>query len=663
MPEPNGPQESVTSAEPQVDSESIRKELDRVVSSTVFQTSERLRNFLRYTVEQTIQGHGDLIKEYSVGTEVFGRAPSFDPRLDTIVRTEARKLRSRLGRYYETEGKDNPLRIEFRKGSYAPLFRLAEAGEVATPIPDLGTGPPEAPREEAPAVESHAASLPTARADRRKIAWLGAVIAAILASAAVIWLMQSNRRPQAASTESPSIVVLPFLNLSDDQNDKHDDFLSDGLTDELIDSLGRVPGLHVVARTSAFQYKNKTVDIRKIGRDLNVRSVLEGTVRKSGNRLRITAELDDTANGYRVWSQSYDKELKDALSIQREISRAITSALGVHLSGNRFPNGIDAFQMSATPVSAEAHQAYLRGRFFWDKLDMKDINTAIGYFQQALSIEPKYAEAYEGLAHCYAQIPVFSNTPPPELIPKIRDAATKALELDGSLGEAHLDLAMAFDYDFDWDQAEAEFKKGLELNPGDAVAHRLYSIHLITIGRVDEALREDNTGLDLDPVSPFMEQGLARSLYFARRYDEAIEQYHKALALDPNFRLAHWGLSTTYFVSGKYSQGMAELLEANHLSDDPSAQGRLGYGYALTGKTAEARKILAELDRAKSGSVRFRDLARIYIGLGDKDRAFEYLRKSVSQKEGYIYLKADPLYDPLRSDPRFTELLRRMHLM
>ena len=636
-------------------SESIREELEKIVSSPAFQSSERLRSFLRYTVEQTILGRGDLIKEYSVGTQVFGRSPSFDPRLDTIVRTEARKLRSRLTRYYMTEGKEDPLRIEFRKGSYAPLFRIPAIVEQTTPIPDLGIGPPEPARKDPASIEPE-----EKRRKFRTVLSLLAVAMVIPLCIASVWVIQSSRRATSLAG-SPSIVVLPFLNLSDDKGDKNNDFLSDGLTDELIDSLGRVPGLHVVARTSAFQYKDKIVDIRKIGRDLNVRGAIEGTVRKSGNRLRITAELDDTVNGYRVWSQSYDKELKDALEIQREISHAITSALGVRLSGNGFLHR-DGFQASG-PVNPEAHQAYLRGRFFWDKLNTKDIRTAIGYFEQAIAIEPDYAEAYEGLAHCYAQIPVFTDTPAPEVIPKIRDAASKALSLDSSLGEAHLDLAMAFDYDFDWDQAEKEFKNGMDLNPGDAVAHRLYSVHLITTGQLNEALKEEKIALDLDPVSPFMAQGMGRSLFFARRYDEAIEQYRKALMLDPNFRLAHWGLGTTYIVNGMYPQGLAELLEASRLSDDSSAAGRLGYAYAVTGNTAAAQKILADLEHSKGGSIRSRDIARIYLGLGDKSRAFEWLGKSVDRKVAYLYLKADPVYDPLRADRRFTELLRRMRLI
>lgn len=295
----NGKLESGGGAELQVESESVRRELEKIVSSPAFQSSERLRNFLRYTVEQTILGRGDLIKEYSVGTEVFGRSASFDPRLDTIVRTEARKLRSRLTRYYETEGKEDPLRIEFRKGSYAPLFRIAGAADQATAseIPDLGTGPPEPTRIE-----------PDTKHPKFKTApWLIAAVLVVAVVIASVWAIQSNRRTTLLAG-SPSIVVLPFLNLSDDKNDRNNDFLSDGLTDELIDSLGRVPGLHVVARTSAFQYKDKTVDIRKVGRDLNVRSVLEGTVRKSGtgfgSRRSWTTPPMDTGSGPRATTRN-----------------------------------------------------------------------------------------------------------------------------------------------------------------------------------------------------------------------------------------------------------------------------------------------------------------------------------------------------------------------
>jgi len=633
--------------------EAVRKELDKILSSAVFQTSERRRNFLRYTVEQTILGHGDLIKEYTIGTIVFGRSASFDPRLDTIVRTEARKLRARLDKYYETDGKQDPLRIEFRRGTYAPLFRVPTTEPVELqPMPDLGTGPPEPQPEEIPPI---VVSPQPHRASHRTAAWLTALMLAAAATAASVWLVRSSRRPPLP--ESPSVAVLPFLNLSDAQNGKTDDFLSDGLTDELIDSLGRVPGLHVVARTSAFQYKDRTVDIRKVGRDLNVRNVLEGTVRKSGNRLRITAELDDTTNGYRVWSQSYDEEMSEALAIQQEISRAITSALGVRLSRG---NGIGP-QASGIEVSAAAHTAYLKGRFFWNKLNSKDMQAAIGYFQQALGIDPNYAEAREGLAHCYTLLPVFSDIKPPAVIGKIRESAEKALALDPTLGEAHLDLAMAFEYDFDWTDAEKEFQTGLALNPGDAVAHRLYSVHLLTTGKLEEALAQCKIGLNLDPISPFMAQGLARCYYFSRRYSEAVEEYQDALALDPGFRLAHWGLGTTLLIDKMYSQGLAELVQTAQGLSDASAQGHLAYGYAITGHRAAAEKILAMLEKSKVPSSR--DIARIYIGLGNKDRAFEWLDKSLQKKEAYLYLKVDPVYDPLRSDPRFENLLRQMHLI
>jgi TolB-like protein/Tfp pilus assembly protein PilF len=665
MPEPNdGPHGGLSEA----DVATVRRELEKVLSSGAFQTSERLKNFLRYTVEQSIQGRADRIKEYSVGTDVFGRSASFDPRLDTIVRTEARKLRSRLATYYATEGKDDSLRIEFRKGSYAPFFRnpVFENPESDAAQPETSSlliEPVPPPPDPSPDIAdtkplAHPAN-PTGRKIPLNLAVWAALACLAVITGSLIWY--SHSRSSSPGGNNPSIAVLPFLNLSDDQHGRDDDFLSDGLTDELIDSLGRVPGLHVIGRTSAFQYKGQTADIRKIGRDLNVRNLLAGTVRRSGKQLRITAELDDTITGYRVWSESYDREFKDALSIQREISQSITSALGVRLSAGRLQL-LDGSSPAAKPLNPEAHQAYLRGRFFWNKLNTADINRAIGYFQQALSIEPNYALAYEGLAHCYTQIPVFTTVLPTEVIPKIRSAALKALELAPTLGEANLDLAVAYDYDFAWSDAEREFRKGLELNPGDAVAHRLYAVHLITTGQLDQAIEENKIGLNLDPVSPFMAQGLARAYYFARRYDLAIEEYRRALTFDPNFRLAHWGLGAAYISNKMFPQGIAEMRQMLRFDVDASAASRLGYTYAVTGDVTAARKLLTEMLQSKYGPLRGHDVARVYIGLGDNAHAFEWLKKAVDEKEGYLYLKVDPAYDPLRADPRFEELLRKMGL-
>jgi len=289
----------------------VKAELKRLLDSRTFRAAERQKDFLRYTVEQRLEGHADRIKEYSIATEVFHRGDSFDPRLDPIVRIEARKLRLRLAKYYSSEGERDPIRIEFPKGGYAPVFRhVLVAAETA----------------QASLAEARPSTDP--RFPRWKVA--GVVAAILLLAAAAIYWLGGDRRVATAPSPVTSIAVLPFLTLGENHED---DYFSDGLTEELIELLGRVPGLQVVARTSSFQYRGKTLDVREIGKKLNARTILEGSVRKYGGGLRITAQLVDASNGYRLWSESYDRELKDALAVQREISQAIVSALEGQLNG------------------------------------------------------------------------------------------------------------------------------------------------------------------------------------------------------------------------------------------------------------------------------------------------------------------------------------------
>jgi TolB-like protein/Tfp pilus assembly protein PilF len=631
--------------------EVIRQELDKILSSQTFRSAEGQRNFLRYAVEQAVLGRGDQLKEYSVGTEVFGRGESFDPRLDTIVRTEARKLRSRLAKYYEEEGAQDAIRIDLPKGSYAPSFRSAPAAAGAEA---QETETKEAEVKIAP--ESPLAAVPQPSTPWRKIGFMAAAIALValaIITARLLW------RGAGPSTETPSVAVLPFVNMSDD---KQDEFFSDGLTEELIDSFARVPGLHVVARTSVFQYKGKPIDVRKIGRELNVLTVFEGSVRKYGDRLRITAQLNDATNGYHLWSQSYDRELKDTLAIQREISQAITAALGMKLAPAS-AGGSNGLLNGAAPLQPEAYQDYLKGRYFLDKYTAEGNKTALGYFEQAIAKDPNYAPAYVGLANCYADEPVYAALPL-DAIPKIREAASKALQIDPALGEAHIDLALAFQYDTNWPAAAEEFKQGLRLSPGSAEAHRRYASYLDNIGRVDEGLAESRTALELDPVSPYMAQGLARALFHMHRFDDSIREYQKALALEPNFGRTRQGLGRAYLFKGSYAEGLRETQKALQImGDDSVMMSQLGYAYAVTGNTAEARRILDSfLEKFKHGGFSARAITEVYIGLKDRDRAFEWLRKAVDQKEVNVYLKTEPVYDTLRSDPRFADLLRRQGL-
>jgi len=651
--------------------ESIQEELERILSSPTFQAAEGQKNFLRFVVEHTIAGRPHEVKEYTVGVEVFGRGATFDPRLDNIVRAEARKLRSRLTKYYEGEGEHDPVRIEFPSRGYVPTFREADPSGLQRPEAALpATAGPEGARaaEEAngpdqpPQALSKLGDSISAMPMHHARPWPRVVLVSIafLITGIVIYgarLGWSGKRPPS---QNPSIAVLPFQNLGDTK----DESFSDGLTDELIDSLGRVQGLDVVARTSAFQFRDRTLDIREIGGKLNVETVLEGSVRIYGNRLRITAELDSTSNGYRIWSDSYERDFKDVLFVQQDIARAIVTALGAEFAANGGANLLKFSPAKTAPVDAEAYQDCLRGVYFWNKQTSDSIQTAISYFEQAIAKDPGYAPAYTGLTRCYVNMPAFTRMRAREIIPKITGLAEKVLELDSSLAEPHLALGYASFLSYDWARAETEFSKGLELSPGDAVAHRWHATYLTNAGRLSEALAESEKSQQLDPVSPYMLDGVARALYLMRRYDGAIEQSKKTLALDSQFGFAHLHLGAAYLQKHMYPQAIAELQVAcQQMRNSPSPAARLAYTYAVSGNAQKARVILRGfLEESEHGPFPANPIAEVYIGLGDKNRAFEWLGKAVDARDVNLNLKVEPIYDSLRSDPRFAQLLERANL-
>ncbi len=655
----------------------IRQELARLLASQTFHAAKGQKRFLWFVVEQTLAGCAQELKEYTVGVQVFKRGSQFDPRLDTIVRVEARKLRTRLAKYYEGEGKRNPLRIALPSRGYVPTFRqpdpvsaLPEAPprsiqdggsdqEVAQSI-STAVGLPATLEFSADGLGQGAPAISSLFASR----WLAPVVlcALLMLTGVSIYIASGrlSRGSQTAFPLAPSIAVLPFQNLG---NIKDESF-ADGLTEDLIDSMGRVKGLQVVARTSAFQFRSKTLDIREIGRALNVRTVLEGSVRTYGNRMRITAQLDDTSNGYRLWSNSYEGSFENALFVQRDIAQEIVTALREQFAT---AGGVPDLRFSprkAVPLKPEAYQDYLRGVYFWNKQTTESVKTAIAYFGQAIAEEPDYAPSYTGLARCYMNIPSFGTTRARDVAPKIRELALKALALDSSLAEPHIDLAFVAFLKYDWEGAEAEFKKGLQLNPGDAVAHRLYSTYLSAVGRMDDALGEDKISQRLDPVSPYMLEGIARSLYRMRQYDEAIVQFRKVLALDPQFGYAHLGLGKVYIQKHLYKEALTELQLAQQLMGrQPSSIADVARVYALSGNTAEAQKILQEfLEQSRHGSFPPKPISDVYLALGDRESAFEWLAKAVRARDVNLRLTTDPSYDPIRSDPRFAQILQEAKL-
>jgi TolB-like protein/tetratricopeptide (TPR) repeat protein len=632
----------------------VEAELERLLSSPLFASAARQKEFLRYTVQETLAGRGDKLKEYAIGVAVFRRGADFDSRLDPIVRVEARKLRCRLEKYYSENGRRDAIRIELPKGGYIPVFRPALLSPESigdTPAP----GQADAPSAEAPGVKDP--GVTEAIGGNSRVLRLAILAAALLFTiVSGLYVAQRSRHNQIPE-KNPAIAVLPFQDVGDNPGDSS---FSEGLTDEIIDSLSRVPGLRVVARSSSFQYRNKVLDVREIGRRLNAGKVLEGTVRRDGDHLRITIQLEDTSNGYSVWSQSYDRGVSDAFALQQEISAALAKQLGLEFAPRAAASGAESTP-GDPPVHFEAYQDYLRGRYFWNKVTAEGIRTSMVYFERALASDPGYAPAFAGLARSWVGMAIFGLAPASVAIPKIRAAASRALELDPSLGEAHIDQATAATYVFDWTAAEKEFRRGLELSPNDQVGRKLFCLYLIKVGRVGEALAESLADQEANPVSPDAVEGVAGVQYNSHQYDEAIEQSRKALALDSNFGLTHKDLGLIYVVKGSLAQGIAELETAQRLmKGDPLVAGLLGYSWSKSGDTARAQNILAELLRTNPAPAL--PIATVYMGLGKQDLAFRWLNQAVDEKAINFYPKSDPLYDSLRADSRFPLLLRRMNL-
>jgi TolB-like protein/Tfp pilus assembly protein PilF len=640
-----------------------RCQLERMLASRTFRAAEGQQSFLKYAVGEVLAGRAGQIKEYLIGVEAFGRGDGFDPRLDPIVRTQARKLRARLAKYYGTEGAQDPVRIEFPKGSYIPTFGRIEIAPLAlevtpAPVPAAVQAPPRAPIAKPGPLEAGAA-LWAAIPFGWKIAG-ASLVALALATAFALYTTRAKPAEHMLQPAS-SVAVLPFVNLD---GDSANEFLSDGLTDDLIESLGEAPGLRVAGRTSSFRFKGKALSLQEIGHELKVNAVLKGAVRLSGNNIRITAQLNNTADGHHLWSGSFERDANDALDIQREISTEVAGVLGARLvHGGSEKKGPETLAGTASRTH-DAYQNYLRGLYHWNKLKPDELQMAIGYFEKAISADPSFARAYTALADCYVMAPQVAAASPREIVPKIRAAAARALALDSSLGQAHIDLAICAEYDFDWATAGKEFKQGLDLSPDNAVAHLWYAKYLAIVGRRPEVLAQRKIAAELDPVSPYAVQSVAGYLSVMGRYDEAIAQFRNALTLEPNFGLTHQGLGVAYILQGRnLAEGIAELQTACRLMPGPRREALLGWAYATIGDTADARRILNRF-LAESSRLGFPALAigQVYIGLGDKDRAFEWLGKAAAQRDLDLTLKWDSFYQPLRSDPRYFALLRRLKL-
>jgi serine/threonine protein kinase/tetratricopeptide (TPR) repeat protein len=481
----------------------------------------------------------------------------------------------------------------------------------------------------------------------------------LVIAAIVIWKILPKQEAAPAASVKKSIAVLPFEDLSPAKNNES---LCDGISDTLINALTNIEALWVPARTSAFYFKGKTQDIREIGQKLGVENVLEGSVQVAGDNLRVTARISNVRDGRQVWSEIYNRKMADIFAIQDDIAKAIVVALKIKLLGEKGAPLIKNYT-----ENLEAYRLYLQGRNFWAKRDEADLIRSIEYYEKAIEIDPNYALAYAGLSDAYHILGNNGFWPAEKAFPKAKAAALKALKIDDKLAEAHTSLAGVMeDYDWDFAGSEKESKLAIELNPGYAIAHHWYAFHLSILGRHDDAIREIKIARSLDPLSPRTSANVGLCLYLARRYGEALEELNKALEVDPNHSMTHVYLGWTYEAQGKYKEAIRCYLRSNELS------GGLKYGdigmaccYALMGKRDEARKILNNIiEYSKGNYISSVAISWVFAALGEKDEVFAWLEKAFRDRDPFLlsYVKNLNRFDPVRSDPRFIGLLRRIGL-
>ena len=475
-------------------------------------------------------------------------------------------------------------------------------------------------------------------------------------------LPEPRERSGDATISGPirSIAVLPLVIFSAEPEQQ---FFADSMTDAIITDLAKIGTLRVVSRTSVMRYKQTQKSIREIARELNVDAAVEGSVERAGDRVRIRAHLIRAATDEHMWADAYERDLEDVLVLQNEVARSIAREIQVKLTPEEH-----AVLSSARRVDPEAYQLYLKGRYFWVKRTPESVTKAIGLFEQAIDADPTYAQAYGGLADCYMSLGFsfdVGSLPPTEAIPKAKAAVAKALEVTESLAEVHNPLAfMKLNYDWDFPGAETEFKRALELNPGNANVHHWYAHYLIVAGRPNDSLAESNRALELDPLSPIMSVHLGWLYYYLHAYERALNQLNKTLELDPNYGLAYWYIGLVNEQQGAFTEALAALRRSDELlKDNLVVKADLAHALAVSGRKADAEEALRNLLAiSHTRYVNPFEIGLIYIGLGQSEEAFQWLNRAYKERSDLVvYLRVDPRLDPVRSDPRFQEMVRRMN--
>ena len=546
-------------------------------------------------------------------------------------------------------------------------YRFIAPIQVVAESEDVSSTRDVAPVAEAPATREAVEATDRGEAGRtettvavvtrqRPRAWkISGLVLFIVLGISAAWIVRPGRNSPPVIR---SLAVLPLENLSDDASQ---DYFSDGMTDELITELGQISQLRVISRTSVMTYKGSHKSLREITQDLNVDAVVEGAVLRSGKQVRITAQLILAAADQHLWARSYEGDLKDAFALQKQVARSIAQEIRIELTPHE-----QAVLQNVSRVNPDAYEAWLKGRYFWNKRTEDGLKQAIDYFNQAIEKDPNYAAAYAGLTDAYALAGdwKYGILAPRDAYPKAKAAALKALGLDSSLGEAHISLAFCLDaFDWDWVSAGREFEQGIRLNHSYATGYEWYGWHLAMLGRNNDAIAEVEKAANLDPLSLIVSADLGEELMVAHRYDQAIRQSRKTMTLDPFFAPAHFVLGEVFVQKQMNTEAIAELRKAIELSPGSTAfEANLAYAYAVSGMRLEATRILNDLkDRAQNGFSNAPEIALIYVGLDDKNEALDWLEKAYAERfSPWVLMR--PAFDPLLPNPRFQALLRRIGL-
>jgi TolB-like protein/DNA-binding winged helix-turn-helix (wHTH) protein/Flp pilus assembly protein TadD len=585
-----------------------------------------------------VEYHGQLVTREQIIERLWGKQVFLDT--EQGVNTAIRKIRQVL--------LDDPEKPQFLETVVGKGYRF-----VSIVTAKGNESPPS--REELPPPHG-----PQMTRNRTRDLWLIGAVSVLLLLGVVLWAVWYRiawaTKPRI-TTSFHSIAVLPLENLSGDPSQE---YFADGITDALITQLAKLHGLRVISRTSIMQYKSLRKPLPDIARDLSVDAVVEGSVSRSGNRVRVTAQLVDAHADRHLWAEEYDRDLREILSLQSELARDIAEKVRANISSEE-----QLLMARAGTVEPAAYESYLRGRSFWNQRTPAGLKQSIIHFQHAIELDPRYAEAYSGLADAYTALGYTSYWAPKDSFPKAREFANKALQIDSSLAEARASLAyVKLYYDWDWKGAEEELQRAIAVNPNYATAHHWYSVLLTARGRHDEALSEIGRAHELDPLSVPINTDIGFELYYARRYEEAISHLRSVLQTSPKFPLAHLWLGRAYEQKGMYPEAITEFEQAGTaLKDWPVIIAAAGHAYGRWGHKSDATAALLRMNElTKEEYVTPYGMALIFAGLNDREQAIHWLQKAYEDRSHWlVWLNLDPRFDNVRADPRFADLLRRMH--